>query len=79
MPEERVHCQVAIYEGVGLGRTRVIVTALTVVVCRFGLLTVAVAGTWLPLVRWAARWGVHGHAFASLPTRSVGVAWCCSA
>ncbi|MGH8926001.1 MAG: hypothetical protein ACRDWA_15400 [Acidimicrobiia bacterium] len=33
----------------------------------FRLLTVAVAGTWLPLVRRAARWGVHGHAFASLP------------
>ena len=37
----------------------------------FGLLAVVVAGTGLPLVRWAARWGVHGHAFAT-PRISVG-------
>jgi hypothetical protein len=44
-----------------------------------GCLTVAIAGTVLPLVRCAARWGVLGHAFAIAPGSARGVAWCCSA
>ncbi len=37
------------------------------VVAVVGLLTVAVAGTVLSLVRCAASCGVHGHAFANAP------------
>ncbi len=39
---------------------------------------VAVRRHRVPLVRWAALWGVLGHAFAT-PLSASGVAWCFSA
>ena len=80
MPEERVRVKGVLREvflAGDAGDCPAMVEAVAVGMV-FGLLTVAVAGTGLPLVRCAARWGVHGHAFAT-PRIGPGVAWCYSA
>ena len=79
MPEER-GCVKGVFSVGAAGSGRVGLAAAAPSWWLVGLLTGAVAGTWLPLVRCAARCGVHGHAFAIAPRiGSVGVAWCCSA
>jgi hypothetical protein len=77
MPEEREPVK-GVFSLVGVRvRARVIATGFG----RGGsgvVVRIAVCRHLVPLVRWAALWGVLGHAFAT-PSSAGGVAWCFSA
>jgi hypothetical protein len=77
MPEERFPVKGA-FPLVGF---RVWARLIATVVGRRGVRScsaVAVSRHLVPLVRWAALWGVLGHAFA-MSSSAGGVAWCFSA
>jgi hypothetical protein len=77
MPEERFPVK-GVFPLVGLrGEARLIAT---VVPSGAPVLIVDGCGRrhLVPLVRWAALWGVLGHAFAT-PSSAGGAAWCFSA
>jgi hypothetical protein len=76
MPEERFPVK-GVFSQVGF---RVWARLFATVVGRVGsgVVAVAVSRHLVPLMRWAALWGVRGHAFAT-PRSAPGVAWCFSA